>query len=653
MVRSVRRSGLVLALPALVGVATVLQWLAARRLDGLWIMPDEAIYGERALSLWRHGQLAILHGEGAGYGFLYPALAGVPLSVGHLATGYASLKLLQSLAMSMVAVPVFFYGRRFMRPGYALLAATLALASPLTLYSGLVMTEVLMYPVGALALLAIGKAVETGTLRDQAIALAAIVAAMLTRVQSVVLVAIFASSIVVVSLLARDRRRLRAFWPVWCIFAAAAIIVVASPGLFGAYAATLRGSYPLGSAAKLIGEHLSYLALSTAVTPFVALVLLLVVVVRGREQDPAARAVIVVAACATIFVVLQVGFFAARYAPHLLGRDLALLPPLLFTMFALWLDRGAPRPRRTVLVVTASTLALIVLTPWNHLVNVSALPDTFGVVALYHLGPSHAATAVATLTLALLAAFVTLRGRSLALLPAVMLVLLAGSTVIASNDIAKRVQYDQKNLVGIPPNWISRATSAPVAYFYDGESYWNGVWQVRFWNSNVTDVVSAAPARVPGPMPQRVVAVPADGRLPIGERYIVASDPHTFVGTPVAHLTQLGLDSGGLTLWHLTGPARLVSVKQGIQPNGDMTEPARIRAYDCAGGRLELTLLPKDTGTVTLRLDGRIVQQARIAGLPYWNGTIDVPPSPSPRVCHFEIDGESLLGSTRIVFVHR
>ena len=64
MVRSVRRSGLVLALPALVGVATVLQWLAARRLDGLWIMPDEAIYGERALSLWRHGHLAVLHGEG-------------------------------------------------------------------------------------------------------------------------------------------------------------------------------------------------------------------------------------------------------------------------------------------------------------------------------------------------------------------------------------------------------------------------------------------------------------------------------------------------------------------------------------------------------------------------------------------------------------
>ena len=154
----------------------------------------------------------------------------------------------------------------------------------------------------------------------------------------------------------------------------------------------------------------------------------------------------------------------------------------------------------------------------------------------------------------------------------------------------------RQNLVGIPPDWISRAAPAPVAYFYDGETYWNGVWQVRFWNSNITDVVSLAPARVPGPMPQRVVAVPPNGRLPIAERYVVASDSHTFAGTPVAHLTQSGLDSGGLTLWRLTGSAAwLTRSSQGIQANGDMTEPGFVRAYDCAGGRLQLTLLPKTT----------------------------------------------------------
>ncbi len=654
MVRALRRPGLVLALPALVGLSTILHWLAGRRITGLWIMPDEAIYAERAVSLWRHGQLAIFHGEGAGYGFLYPALAGIPLSVGRLATGYASLKLLQALVMSLVAVPVYLYGRRFMRPEYALVGAALALATPLTLYSGFLMTEVLIYPLGAFALLAIARAVETAALRDQAIAFGAIALAVLTRVQSIVLVAVFTAAIVVERLFRRERRSLRAFWPVWAVLAGAGAVIALAPGLFGAYEVTLRGHYPLGSALRLVGEHFSYLVLETAVAPTVALLLLLIGVARGDERDPAARAVLSVAACAIVLIVLQVGLFAARYAPHLLGRDLAMLPPLLFTVFALWLDRGLPRPRPAVFFVALSVLALLLLTPWNHLVSVEAMPDTFGLVILDRLGDDRAAWAIAALAFTILVAIVVLRRPVLArLLPAAMIVVLVGASVVALNDLVSRVSYDQRNLVGIPPDWIARATHAPTAYLYDGGSYWNGVWQVRFWNRNITDVVSAAPSQVPGPMPQRVVPIPATGRLPVKEHYIVASDPHAFAGTPIAHLTQPGLDSGGLTVWRLNAPARLTTVEHGIKPNGDMTEPGRVRAYDCAGGRLELTLLPKATSVVTLRLDGRITSSARIAGLAYWNGTIFVPPSRSPRVCHFEIDGQTLLGSTRIAFVHR
>ena len=82
------------------------------------------------------------------------------------------------------------------------------------------MTEVLIYPLAAFALLAVARAVETATLRDQvARASLLIAAAVLTRVQAVVLVAIFAAAIVVDALLARDRRRLRAFWPVWVVLA--------------------------------------------------------------------------------------------------------------------------------------------------------------------------------------------------------------------------------------------------------------------------------------------------------------------------------------------------------------------------------------------------------------------------------------------------
>ncbi len=653
MARAFRRPGLALALPTLVGLSTLAHWLLNRRLHGLWILPDEAIYGERALTLWRSGHLAVFHGEGSGYGFLYPALAGLPLSVGNIATGYASLKLLQALVMSLVAVPVFFYGRRWMKPRYALIAAALALASPLTLYSGLLMTEVLIYPIGAVALFAITRAVETASIRHQVVAFVAIAAAFLTRAQSVVLVAIFAAAILVDGLIARDRARLRSFWPVWSVLAAGLGTVAFAPAVFGAYAGTLRGEYPLGSALQLVGDHLAYIALSTAVLPFAALLTLAIESTRSRGRDSAQRALVSVALCAVLFVVLQVGFFAARYAPHLLGRDLALLPPLLFAVFALWLDRGAKRLRQTIFIAPPLVLALLLLTPWKTLVTIDALPDTFGLAILYRLGPAHAPLVVALLAVTSVVAFLAVPRRFAWLLSVGMISVLVVSSAVAAVDITRRVSADQRNLVGIPPNWVQRATPAPAAYLYDGEAYWNGVWQLHFWNRNIDDVVALAPSHVPGPMPQRTISVAADGRLPVRERYIVASDPHSFVGTEVAHLTQIDTDVGGLTLWHLTPPARLTTVVRGIQQNGDMTEPGIVRAYDCAGGRLDLTLIPKSTSVVVIRLDGRVVQRARIAGLAYWNGTVFVPRGPSPRACTFEINGQSLLGSTQIKFVHR
>jgi hypothetical protein len=62
-------------------------------------------------------------------------------------------------------------------------------------------------------------------------------------------------------------------------------------------------------------------------------------------------------------------------------------------------------------------------------------------------------------------------------------------------------------------------------------------------------------------------------------------------------------------------------------------------------------LLPKSTRVVTVLLNRRVVLRAAIGGLPYWNGTVSVPPSTTPRVCHFVIQGQMLLGSTHIRFV--
>ena len=392
----------------------------------------------------------MLHGQGAGYSVLYPIVAGIPLSVGNIDRGYASLKLLQALVVSLSAVPVFHYGRRLMPNGYALLAAALTLSSPVLLYSGLVMTEVLYYPLAAFALLAIARAIETASLRHQAIAFALIVATVLTRVQSVVFVAVFAAAALVEAGFARDVRRLRAFWPVWCLLAAVALAAAAVPGVFGAYAGTLSGSYPLAASARFVYYHLAYVVLEVAVAPFAALLVLAVLAAGGRERDPGARSLIAVTLCATVLVVVQVGVFAARFAPHLLGRDLSALPPVLFLVFALWLARGCPRPRLVASLAVIATAAIVVVAPWNTLIAKQALPDTLEVALFlrHDIGRPASLIAVGAAVTLLLFRFVP-RRNSLAL-AGVVFALLVVSSVAASNLVARNVRYAQRALVGSP-----------------------------------------------------------------------------------------------------------------------------------------------------------------------------------------------------------
>lgn len=608
-------------------------------------MPDEAIYAERALALWHHGSLPLLHGEGAGYGVLYPAVAGIALAPSGFAGGYASLKLLQAFVVSLAAVPVFLYGRRLLPRRYALLAAGLTVASPLLLYSGLVMTEVLFYPVAALALVTVARAVETATRRNQVEALALIAVAVLTRVQGVVLVPVFAGAVLLDASLARDRSRLRAFWPVWLVLLAAGVTAAAAPGLFGSYAGTLRGSYPLGHALGLTFDHAAFVVLATGIVPAFALVTLLL-----RVPDGPTRALVATTLCATVLMVVQVGFFAARYSPHLLGRDLAALPPLYFLTLAIWLARGAPR-RLVAAVLTAFGLAcVLLLAPWDHLVDATALPDSFDLATLYRLDSLGPENVVIVAALVLLALCVAVRRRLLLVLPLAVAGVLVANSVVGSNVIEAQVDANQANVVGPTRDWIDRAATGPVAYLYDNETYWNSVWQVKLWNDRVDRVLTVKPSSVPGPMPQRAVVIPPSGRLPISERYVVASDRVAFVGTPIAHLAQAGLDVSGLTLWLLDGPPRVSTIVNDVLPNGDMVGPASIDVYDC-NGRLELTLIPKETRTLLVRWNGLPALRANIADRKVWHGSVPVPPSRSPSHCRLTIVPQRLLGSTRIQFV--
>jgi hypothetical protein len=145
------------------------------------------------------------------------------------------------------------------------------------------------------------------------------------------------------------------------------------------------------------------------------------------------------------------------------------------------------------------------------------------------------------------------------------------------------------------------------------------------------------------------VTLRKDGRLPSSDPYVVAADRLTFNGTAVAHLVQSGLDVTGLTLWRLDGPPRLSTAVANVQPNGDITYPATLTVYDCRGGTLHLTLIPKATDVLRILLNGRLALRTRLAGREFWQGTVAVPPRRG-GVCRFTIIPQPLLGSTEVRF---
>lgn len=656
MARALRRTGLSPAaagLLALVAVSAFFHWLAGRQLAGLWLMPDEAIYAERARTLWQTGTLPLLHGSSAGYGVVYPILAGLPLAIGKVGAGYAALKVVQAVLTSLVAVPVFVWARRLMPDRYAFVAAALAVASPLVLYSGMVMTEAVFYPLAVVIMLGIAQALERATFRSQALALALIALGVLTRVQAAILLPAFAAAIVLDAVFLRSLARLRAFWPVWLVTALGAAATVANPGIFGAYADAVNASYPVGAGLRLTYDHIAYTAFATAIVPFAAFVLLLVGALRGRETQPGARALVASTAGAVVLITAQVGFFSARFPPHvLLGRYLAAIPPLLFLLFALWLSRGLARSRAQTLVAFG-VLAVVALPSWDVLTSPDALPDTFSLVLLERIHFLSTSNVVLVLALVGLGLFASgLRRSAAVLLPTLALALLVASSTVAADEISTKVRDAQRNIVGPVPDWVDRAThGAKTTYLYTNEAFWNVVWYESFWNEHIDHVLSVFPSSVAGPLPQSQFTPAPSGLLPTRNRYVVTSTRNTLFGRPVAHLDQTGLDVTGLTLWRTSGPARLATSSSGITPNGDILPIATYSVYDCRHGELELTLLPKLTKVVRILLNGRLVLQQNIAGLPSWHATIPVPPSSKPRICAFTIEGQTLLGSTVVDFV--
>jgi hypothetical protein len=654
------------AVALLVGISTAVRFYAATRIEGLWIAPDEMIYASLGQSLWEDGAMRIFGGPTGFYSLVYPALAGLPLVLFGLEDGYVVLKAVQALVMSLTAVAVYLWTRRLAGSWWALAAAALTLVVPGLLYAGLIMTEVAFYPALVLAAWATAEALERPTLGRQALLVGAIVLAAATRLQALVLVPVVLGAVALAAWLERDPRLPLRFWPAAAGLALPAVAWVAWrafasgwSGVLGSYAAAAESEYAPGDSASFVAYHLADVLLLSGFFPVCGVALLAWEALRGRETSPPVRAYVATAVSLTVWLVVEVGVFASENVNHLAERDLLGVAPVLFVGFAVWLARGAPRPRVATAVVALVALGVLLALPLRRFVVEAAIPDAFGVVPLIWLR-EHTAVATFELVVWLVAAlaavvFVLVPKRLVLALPVVAAAALAFASVAATREVAQRASFDQENYLGGERGWVDRVAGEPVAYLYYGERYWNGVWQQLFWNRRIRQVY--APEGIPPPpgLPLTVVRGEPDGRLlrpdgtPIPERLLVASSRNRLRGEPVAEIQQRFLEEPGLTLWRLDPPARLDTVLTGLRPEGDMHGPAVMRVWDCRAGRLDLTLLPKLSRRVELRVNGRTERVLTLAGEPFVNATL-FPPA-GARTCTFEVVPDNLLGSTQFAFV--
>lgn len=655
-----------LALGALVLVSTAFRAWAAVSVPVPWITPDETVYGLLGRSLYRHGSLEILGGPTPFYSLLVPALVGLPLSVFGLATGLDVLQGVQALVMSLAAVPVYLWGRSLVSRGWALAAAALAVAVPGLTYAGLMMSEVLFYLLLVLAAWALAEAVARPTRLTQGLLVVAVLAVCATRVQAIVLLPVALTAAVVDAWLARSWANLRRLWPAAAVLGGLAVVWTAyrlgsGSGTLGGYEVITTTSWSIGAAAKYVVYHLASVLILCGLFPLAAVAVLLVRAVRSGEPNPRVRAFLAVASSLTVWLVLEVGVFTSHYSDRIVERNLIALGPVLFLGLVLWIDRGAPGSLLERGVVAGAAALVLVVLPVRRLVDDLGIHDSMSMVPLYKLvqasSPGTMLTVYLVVGVAAAVAFALLPRRAVRFVPVVLAVVAVAASAVAGKFVVDRAAAQQREFLNDTPRWIDRKADGPVAYLYDGEPSWNGVWETLFWNERIDRVYDLGDAEVPGPLPQTPAEVRPDGTLfvpPSAQQpgdYAVVTTWATLVGEKLKGVKQQGLTQAGLRLWHVQRPLRFRDRISGLHVNGDIdgTNTGRLNAYDCHNGTFRLTLIPKKPETIEIRVNGRLARRLMFSSaVPSWHG--DFPVNGRGGECTLEVTPTGLAGTTVFEF---
>ena len=637
-------------LAALVVCSTVVRFLFARHMVGPWIMVDEIVYSELAKSFASTGHFAIREAPTSGYGIVYPILISPAYALFHLVpTVYTGIKVINSLLMSLAAVPAYLLARRVVSTRGALVVAVLTVAVPSMFYAGTVMTENAFYPIFLLVAWALVVALERPGLLPVLGFLALLAVAYETRAQAVAILPAALTAPLLIAVLARRARLVLEHRILYVIVAGGALLVLAAEALrgrsprslLGAYAAATDSTYTVGSTARWFLWHLAELDLYVGFVPFLAVVLLCV---RGPALAAAERVVVAVTVSLVLWLGVEVAAFASQPSVvRIEERNLFYVAPLLFTCLVLWIERGLPRPRAALAIGAAAVVVLAGAVPYQRFLDTSATSDTFGVLALWSLALKlsiHAedvrwVVAGLAAVFCLVAAF--LPRRLWLILPTLVLALyLAAVQPIDARTQRASIGAVFQGITRPDRDWITAivGSSDPTkvsVVWTGGRTYQPDalvVFQNEFFNRAVGNVYTTN-GPVPGGLAQTPVVLDrATGRYLAAGRPVEVADLLSDTSVPWTG-RLIGADvHKGLVLLRVDGPLAVRYVTTGIYADSWSGRQATYRAFACGARRLAVGLgsdpkLYSAAQLVTASVRGRVV--ARIAVPPARTVTLRVP----------------------------
>ena len=495
------------------------------------LLCDEFIYAGIAKSLAANGHFTLRH-EPTGVSFVYPLLLAPAWRAGSMETTYFLAKAINSIVMTLAAVPMFFWARRLAGPAWALVAIALLLVMPAFDYTGMLMTENAFFPAFLLATFAIASSLERPTALRQLLAVASVLLAIGVRGEGAALAVVLPGAILLYALLdrsaagrpwARGLRVVRVHRISLLALAGLAVAYVgvraaSGSGTLNTYGDVLGANYSLFKGLRSSVYFLEELTLVTGVVPLAGLILLVALIIRDSFHATAAeRAFVAVAIVTLLAFLIEIGFYTSRFAGGVPERYSFYLGAIFLLALVSWLSRSLPRPALLTAVSAVIAALLVVAFPLQRFTAESPLYNSFGLYPFHRLPgrigmtPGHVEILVSLVAVGVALAFSVMPRRWLAaMIPLGLALFFAVSSWTVFGGLRGNAFLARYSVgLGADSSWIEEdiGRKQPVTYLYTETELGKitatrTLTQAEFWNRNISWVTNLGATEL-CPLPEK------------------------------------------------------------------------------------------------------------------------------------------------------